>query len=135
MINVLIGEVSNREAWILSWEPCLWGHQLFPTPTPKCFKLDSSLFKFEYVKDHTKYGVVIRLGTGWGVDLVRPVTRLVEDFGVPWSRRVAMRMKRSWVTRNFRGRMGRIWWLLGYESWRTEGNRDDSRIPDPLHSY
>ena len=38
------------------------GHPLFP----KCFKLDSNLIRFEYLKDDCNYSVVIWLGAGWG---------------------------------------------------------------------
>ena len=34
--------------------------------SPKCFKLDSSnLIRFEYLKEHCNYSVVIRLGIRW----------------------------------------------------------------------
>ena len=50
-----------------------------PTLPSKCSKLDSCLIRFEYLNDHSNCSAVIRLGMGWGVHVVRPVTKLLEE--------------------------------------------------------
>lgn len=59
---------------------------------PKCFKLDSHLIRFEYLKGHSKYSVLIRLGTGQRRGCVKTSYKAIRgEDSVPWAWVVAVR--------------------------------------------
>lgn len=77
---------------------------------PKCFKLDSKPIRFEYLKGHANYSVLIRLGTGQRSGVVRPVTKLFEErIQCPLGLGSGGEKRNGGVRRNFGGRIDRIW--------------------------